>query len=190
MGSEHSASPDDILSCSVTRWYDSAKNDGNSGVRASANDNFEIRPDDLSGEAVRNLLREHLKSMHVLSPPQSVHALDIQGLSQPDVTFWSVWEGPELLGCGALKELLPDHGEIKSMRTAASHLRRGVARYILSHIIEEARRRGYRRLSLETGSMAAFSPARELYARSGFQECDPFGSYVTDPNSVFMTMEL
>jgi len=128
--------------------------------------------------------------MFVHTPAESVHALPIEGLRSPDITFWSVWEDGELLGCGALKELDPQHGEIKSMRTAPAHLRKGVARAVVRQIIAEAKRRGYRRLSLETGSMAAFKPARQLYAACGFTYCESFGDYVNDPNSVFITMEL
>ena len=149
-----------------------------------------IKIDDLSGPEIRELLQEHLASMRRHSPPESVHALPIEGLRKPEITFWTVWENGELLGCGALKELDAQHGEIKSMRTASRHLRKGVARTLLRHIIGEAARRGYRRLSLETGSMEAFEPARQLYARSGFTFCGPFADYVEDPNSVFMTKEL
>lgn len=149
-----------------------------------------IRLDDLSGCAIVALLHEHLAHMRAVTPPGSVHALDLEGLRRPDVTFWSLWEGDELLGCGALKALSADHGEIKSMRTARKHLRRGVAADMLRHIIGEAERRGYRRLSLETGAMAAFEPARRLYARFGFEICGPFDGYREDPNSVFMTRRL
>ena len=128
--------------------------------------------------------------MALHSPPESVHALDLATLRQPDITFWSAWQDGELVGCGALKELDPFHGEIKSMRTASLHLRKGVAARLLAHILEEAQRRSYRRLSLETGSMEAFAPARSLYARVGFRQCGPFGTYVEDPYSVFMTREL
>jgi putative acetyltransferase len=119
-----------------------------------------------------------------------VHALDLEGLRRPEITFWTAWENGELLGCGALKELDSEHGEIKSMRTAARHLRKGVARKLLEHIIAEAQRRCYTRLSLETGSMEAFEPARRLYAGFGFAYCAPFADYVEDPYSVFMTREL
>ena len=146
--------------------------------------------DDLSGPEVSNLIGEHLRNMHQLSPPESIHALGLEKLRQPDITFWTVWEGAELLGCGALKELDASHGEIKSMRTAAAHVRKGVASVMLRHILDEAKRRGYRRLSLETGSGEAFEPARTLYRRFGFAECGPFGHYVLDPNSTFMTMGL
>jgi putative acetyltransferase len=149
-----------------------------------------IELDDLSRPEIAELLKEHLASAFVHSPPESVHTLPIEGLRSPDITFWSVWENGELLGCGALKELDLQHGEIKSMRTASAHLRKGVARAVLYQIIVEAKRRGYRRLSLETGSMAAFEPARQLYAACGFSYCEPFGDYVNDPNSVFMTLEL
>lgn len=151
---------------------------------------MDIRLDDLSSPGIAQLLHEHLQSMHLLSPPESVHALDLEGLRRPEITFWSAWQESELLGCGALKELDLRHGEIKSMRTATVHLRKGVAAGLLRHILEEAKRRAYRRLSLETGSMAAFAPARGLYSRFGFEPCGPFADYAEDPNSVFMTREL
>lgn len=148
---------------------------------------MEIRVDDLTGPAVVALLEEHLGWMARVSPPESRHALDLDGLRAPGVTFWTLWIGADLAGCGALKELEVRHAEIKSMRTATSFQRKGVASRILAHLIEEAERRGYRRLSLETGSMAYFEPARQLYERFGFGYCGPFGDYVEDPNSVFMT---
>ena len=151
---------------------------------------MEIRLDDLTGAEIAGMLQEHLRSMYLHSPPESVNALDLDALRQPGITMWIAWQGAELLGCGALKELDPRHGEIKSMRTAAAHLRKGVARALLRHILEEARRRAYRRLSLETGAMAAFAPARRLYAGFGFRYCVPFGDYVEDPNSVFMARDL
>jgi putative acetyltransferase len=150
----------------------------------------EIKLDDLTGPEVAQLLDEHLQNMAKHSPPESRHALILQELRKPEITFWSVWENGHLVGCGALKELDKKHGEIKSMRTSSSHLRKGVAKKVLQHIIEEAKNRNYRRLSLETGSMAAFEPARRLYASFGFQYCKPFSDYMEDPNSVFMTMEL
>jgi putative acetyltransferase len=128
--------------------------------------------------------------MALHSPPESIHALPIEALRAPEVTFWTVWQGSDLVGCGALKELDASHAELKSMRTRASHLRRGVASALLEHMLTVARQRGYRRLSLETGSMNAFAPARSLYARHGFRLCGPFAAYVEDPNSVFMTREL
>ena len=149
-----------------------------------------IRCDDLSGPAIQALLEEHLRSMYELSPPESVHALDVAKLRKPDVTFWTVWSGEELAGCGALRELDLRHGEIKSMRTVVAHRRKGVARAVVAHIVEEARRRSYERLSLETGSMKAFEPAQRLYASFGFVRCGPFGDYREDPNSVFMTRAL
>ena len=151
---------------------------------------MKIKVDDLTGPEIAALLNQHLESMYTHSPPESVHALPIDKLRSPDITFWSVWENNELLGCGALKELDPQCGEIKSMRTVPRHLRKGVARAVLNHIIEQAKQRGYRRLSLETGSMAAFEPARSLYQRAGFSYCAPFADYIEDPNSVFMTMAL
>ncbi len=151
---------------------------------------MQIREDDLTGPEIAALLREHLRGMHALSPPESIHALDLEGLRAPEITFWTVWDSGELLGCGALKELDAQHGEIKSMRTARAHLRKGVASVVLRHIMGEAERRGYARLSLETGSMAGFDPARSLYGRFGFAFCGPFGSYADDPNSMFMTRVL
>ena len=151
---------------------------------------MEIREDDLQGEAIAGLLREHLEDMAEHSPPESVHALDEEALRGPDITFWTGWQEEELVGCGALKELDTRHGEIKSMRTARAHRRKGVAARILDHIIQEAQRRSYRQLSLETGSMDAFEPARALYESYGFEYCGPFAGYREDPNSVFMTQRL
>ncbi len=149
-----------------------------------------ITIDDLSGSEIYELLQEHLQDVALHSPPESVHALDIEALRKPEITFWTVWESGELLGCGALKELDSQHAEIKSMRTSSRHLRKGVAKNLLHHILEEAKHRGYSRLSLETGSMEAFEPARKLYANSRFTYCEPFADYVEDPYSVFMTREL
>ncbi|MFZ4453949.1 GNAT family N-acetyltransferase [Salibacterium aidingense] len=149
-----------------------------------------IKTDDLTGSEVAELLREHIQSMRLYSPPESKHALDLEALRKPEITFWSAWEGNELVGCGALQQLDSRHGEIKSMRTSSTHLRKGVAKRVLQHIIEEAKGRGYRRLNLETGSMDAFEPARKLYESFGFQYCKPFSDYSEDPNSVFMTKEL
>ncbi|ROU08453.1 GNAT family N-acetyltransferase [Lysobacter enzymogenes] len=151
---------------------------------------MQIRAGQLDRPEVIALLREHLQGMAELSPPESCHALDLDGLKRPDVSFWSVWDGDSLLGCGALKQLDAGHGEIKSMRTAQAHLRRGVAAAMLEHLLEEAARRQYRRLSLETGSMDGFEPARRLYARYGFDYCGPYGDYRDDPNSVFMSKAL
>ena len=151
---------------------------------------MEIRLDDLTGADVAKLIGEHLLNMTLNSPPESIHALNLDQLQKPEITFWSAWEGKEILGCGALKELDHQHGEIKSMRTASLHLRKGVAKRMLQHIVEEAKQRGYNRLSLETGSMDAFEPARRLYASFGFRYCQPFSDYTEDPNSVFMTKEL
>lgn len=151
---------------------------------------MEIAIDDPARPDVRALLEEHLRNMREISPPESVHALDIAGLQKPDITFWTVRDGDTLLGCGALRELDPTHGEIKSMRTPDAQRRRGAGRAVLQHILQAARSRGYRRLSLETGAMEAFAPARRLYESFGFTECAPFGDYTPDPNSVFMTLTL
>jgi putative acetyltransferase len=151
---------------------------------------MDIRVDDLSSPEIIGLLHEHLRSVALHSPPESVHALGLEALRNPDITFWSVWQHSELMGCGAIKKLDSRHGEIKSMRTASSHLRKGVAARLMRHILEEAERRSYGRLSLETGSMDAFAPARSLYASFGFKRCGPFANYVEDPYSVFMTREV
>jgi putative acetyltransferase len=151
---------------------------------------MKIEIDDLSGPAIQALLNEHLQNMYELSPPESVHALDLEKLRQPEITFWAAWEGVLLLGCGALKELDGKHGEVKSMRTPAALRRKGAGRAVLAHIIGVARSRSYERLSLETGSMEAFRPAQVLYESFGFTYCGPFGDYRDDPNSVFMTLRL
>ena len=151
---------------------------------------MEIRSGGLDQPEVAELLREHLRGMAALSPPESIHALDIDALRRPDISFWSVWHGRQLLGCAALKQLDPHHGEIKSMRTAERHRGRGVASHLLRHLIDEAQQRGYARLSLETGSMDGFAPARRLYEKHGFAYCAPFADYVDDPNSVFMARDL
>ncbi|MES2100695.1 MAG: GNAT family N-acetyltransferase [Pseudomonadota bacterium] len=151
---------------------------------------MKIELDDLCRPAIHALLEEHLRSMHALGPPESVHALDLEKLRAPGITFWSAWADGELLGCGALSELSPTHGEIKSMRTPEARRRTGAGRALLLHIIEVARARGYERLSLETGSVAAFEPAHRLYESAGFTRTGPFGAYVEDPNSVFMTLAL
>lgn len=146
-----------------------------------------IRVDDLRGAPIAALLQEHLDTMHALSPPESVHALNLDALRQPGITFWTAWDGDELLGCGALKQLTGLHSELKSMRTARAHLRKGVARALLRHILAHAGTQGIARISLETGSAPAFAPARQLYANEGFVECGPFEGYALDPHSVFMT---
>ena len=151
---------------------------------------MKIRVDNLTSPEVIDLIRLHLQGMSQHSPAESVHALGLEALRKPEITFWSVWSEAQLMGCGALKQMDAQHGEIKSMRTAAAHLRKGVAANLLRHILDEAKRRSYRRLSLETGSGEPFAPALELYRRFGFRTCGPFADYREDPFSVFMTMEL
>lgn len=151
---------------------------------------MEIKVDDLSDPRIHDLLDEHLMNMMSISPPESVHALDLDDLRKPEITFWAAWEDEDLLGCGALKELDAAHAEVKSMRTASAHRRKGVASQILAHILDEAKGRGYKRISLETGSMGEFEPARRLYELFGFEYCGPFGDYRDDPNSVFMTRSI
>ena len=149
-----------------------------------------FRPDDLTDPRMHALLAEHLREMHANSPACSVHALDLSGLRQPGITVWSLWDGEQLIGCGALRELDPAHGELKSMRIAPAHRGRGLGRRLLDHLMAEARRRGYTRLSLETGASAAFGPAQAMYAAAGFRRCGPFGSYADGPHSVFMSRTL
>jgi len=151
---------------------------------------MQITLDDLTDPAVVALLDGHVAQLRSISPPESSHALDLDGLRTPGVTFWVARDGDEVLGCGALTEVAPGHGEVKSMRTAPTAQRRGVARAVLGEILAEARRRGLARLSLETGSAEFFAPARALYAAHGFTECGPFGRYRLDPHSIFMTLEL
>jgi putative acetyltransferase len=151
---------------------------------------MEIREDDLSGPEVRALLETHFAHMLASSPKDSCHFLDFEGLNGDGVTFWSIWDGDAVAGCGALREIGPDHGEIKSMRTHSDHLRKGAAAQMLAHIIATARARGYTRLSLETGSGVAFEAATALYERFGFSPCAPFGDYVDDPFSRSMTLTL
>jgi putative acetyltransferase len=146
--------------------------------------------DDVSRPKVVALVEYHLRSMHEISPPDSVFALDLTGLKHPSVTFWTAWDGDDLLGMGGLKQLDAAHGEIKSMRTAPTALRRGVGREMLGHILGEARARGYRRLSLETGSNAPFAPAWAMYERAGFVPCGPFGEYRDTSFSRYFTREM
>jgi putative acetyltransferase len=146
--------------------------------------------DDLSGPEVAALLSEHLDSMNAVTPAGSVHALDLSRLRTPDVTFWTAWSGAELAGCGALKELSPRSGEVKSMRTAPAYLRRGVAAAVLTEIVGTARTRRYDELLLETGHGAPFDAAHGLYARFGFVRCGPFAGYTDDPFSRFFRLTL
>jgi putative acetyltransferase len=149
-----------------------------------------IRPDSLEGPEIAALLQRHLDHAAAHSPRESIHALDLERLRSPGITFWSAWAGDALLGCAALRELAPDHGEIKSMHTAAEHRGKGVAAALVAHLLDAGRARGYRRVSLETGTMDGFAAARALYARFGFRPCPPFGDYREDPNSVCMTLDL
>jgi putative acetyltransferase len=151
---------------------------------------WRIAEDDLQGDEIRALLELHMQHMLDSSPEGSTHFLDIDGLRRPDVTFWSIWDGEQLAGCGALREIDPGHGELKSMRTAPEHLGRGVGRTLLTFIVEQARARRYQRVSLETGSAPAFDAALYLYASFGFEPCGPFADYVEDPFSRFFTLAL
>lgn len=152
---------------------------------------FVIREDDLSGAAIGALLDAHLAEMRAFSPACSVHAMPAERLREADVTFWSVWSGDQLVGCGALKEIDSGHGEIKSMRAAPAFRGQGAGAAMLRHIVAEAARRGYGRLSLETGRAPLFEPAIALYARHGFAECAAFAGYRDDdPFSLFMTRTL
>ena len=149
-----------------------------------------IIEDRLQGTQIQALLAEHVADMRSLSPPESTHTLDLERLRAADIRFWSVWRGETLVGCGALKHLSDDHAEIKSMRTPRALRGQGAGRAMLVHLIEQARALGYKRLSLETGAMAEFAPAHQLYRAHGFQECGPFADYGPDPLSVFMTLVL
>ncbi|MDT3295024.1 GNAT family N-acetyltransferase [Shewanella sp. SP2S2-6] len=146
--------------------------------------------DDLKGPEIAALLTEHLDDMRATSPPESVHALDLDRLRQPNIRFWTLWDGNNLAGCGALKWLDAEHAEIKSMRTATPYKQQGIASKILQHLINDAKSTGIKRLSLETGSMDFFNPARMLYSKFGFEICGPFDCYQLDPNSVFMTKKI
>jgi len=151
---------------------------------------MQIVVDDLSGTEISCFLQEHINDMLATSPPESKHALDLHGLKQSDITFWSLYVDEQLVACGALKELNKNHGEIKSMRTSQQSRGQGVASKMLQHIILEAKNRNYKKLSLETGSMDFFIPARALYEKFSFVYCEPFADYQKDPNSVFMQLEL
>ena len=149
---------------------------------------MEIAIDDLSSPEIIELLAAHVAEMRrVTANPESVHALDLDGLRKPEITFWSLRDGDKIAGCGAIKRLDAAHAELKSMRTSAAYQRQGVAARILAHIEAESAGMGVTRLSLETGAEDFFAPARALYLRNGFAYCDPFGDYVPDPLSVFMT---
>jgi putative acetyltransferase len=150
----------------------------------------QIVVDDLGRADVQNLLRRHAEGMEASSPAGGCHYLDTKGLRSSEVTVWSAWDDGELLGVGALREIDPTHGEVKSMRTADDHLGRGVGRALLEHIVEIASQRGYERLSLETGSTSAFDPARRLYERFGFDSTGPFAEYEPNDFSRFYTLEL
>ncbi|EHR0801046.1 TPA: GNAT family N-acetyltransferase [Vibrio diabolicus] len=149
-----------------------------------------IEIDDLERPQVLALLEEHLQDMYATSPPESVHALDVSKLKLPSITFWTGWDGEQLLGCVAISQLEDGHAELKSMRTTPSARKQGVASRLLNHVIEQAKHQGIQRLSLETGSMAFFEPAHRLYEKHGFVYCEPFGDYQPDPNSRFMTLAL
>lgn len=151
---------------------------------------MEIRVDNLSGGEVIKLLEEHLADMYATSPPESVHALDVDALKAPEITFFSSWKEDQLLGCVAIKQLDVNHAEIKSMRTSSFARKSGVATGLLKHVLDVAQQRGYQRLSLETGTEAYFNAAHNLYSKFGFQICGPFADYDLDPNSQFMTLEL
>ena len=153
-------------------------------------DNISILIDDLSDPEVIQFLEDHLAHMIEVTPPGHVHALGVDALRKPDITFWSLREGSTLICCGALKELDSKHAELKSMRTAPSHLGKGYASRLLEFVLSEAKNRGYQRVSLETGSYDAFKPARRLYEKYGFRYCGPFSDYSQNPNSVFMTVDL
>ena len=149
-----------------------------------------IKPGDFDDPQVRELLRQHLQGMADTSPPGHSFALDLSGLQQPDITFLSVWDGDTLLAIGAMKQLAADHGELKSMRTRKDSLRRGAATAMLNALLDLARARGYRRVSLETGSGEAFEPALALYRKHGFKNGDAFADYVGSAFNQFFHLDL
>ncbi len=151
---------------------------------------MKIKIDDLSGIKIKALLEEHLKAMKANTPEGSVHALDLPTLRVPEITFWTAWDDDSLMGCVALLEHNSIQAELKSMRTSANYLRKGVANQLLQHVLNIANQRGYQSISLETGAGDDFIPARTLYASAGFNPCKPFADYVEDPNSVFMALDL
>jgi putative acetyltransferase len=151
---------------------------------------LEIAVDDLSGPEIAGFLDEHVQEMRSITPLESKHALNLESLRRPEITFWSVMDGDSLVGCGAIKRLDADHAEVKSMRTRPTRKRSGIASLLLEHIVTEAKRMGFTRLSLETGAAEFFLPARKLYEKFGFEYCDPFADYKPDPNSAFMTRVL
>lgn len=153
-------------------------------------ENLRIVPDDLTGEPVLALLQLHLDEMQRWSPACKVHAMPAQRLRQPDVLFFAAWDGDTLAGCGAIKHLDEGHGELKSMRAAPAYRGKGVGKAILLRLLEEARARGYTRVSLETGRPEPFRDAQNLYLAHGFTECPPFGDYVSDDFSLCMTKVL
>ena len=152
--------------------------------------NINIQLDDLSSQESQSIVREHMAGMLANTPIESVHALPLEKLRQPNMTFWTAWNGSDLCGCGALQTLDAQHGEVKTMRTRTKFLRQGIGQAVLNHIINHATQKGLNRLSLETGSSDVFSAARAMYLRNGFEICEPFGDYKLDPLSVFMTKHI
>jgi len=152
--------------------------------------NINIQLDDLSSQESQAIVREHMAGMLANTPIESVHALPLEKLRQPNMTFWTAWNGSDLCGCGALQTLDAQHGEVKTMRTRTKFLRQGIGQAVLNHIINHATQKGLNRLSLETGSSDVFSAARAMYLRNGFEICEPFGDYKLDPLSVFMTKHI
>lgn len=167
-----------------------AKDSMGNGTVMESSTSIEIKLDDLSGGEVVELLEEHLADMYATSPAESVHALDLDGLKSPEITFFSAWKDSQLLGCVAIKELDTQHAELKSMRTSQFARNLGVASQLLQHVLDTANARQYRQISLETGSEEYFKPARNLYEKFGFGYCEPFADYELDPYSQFMSIEL
>ena len=149
-----------------------------------------IVPGDFGDPRVIALLRMHLERARAETAAGSAHALDVTALQSADISFWTIWDNDVLLGCGALKRLAADHGEVKSMHTLEAERRKGIGSAMLQHIVAAARAQAMSRLSLETGSWGYFGPAQALYRKHGFVDCAPFGDYVADPNSVFMSLDL
>jgi putative acetyltransferase len=174
------------LALSFRRW----RSDGGEIAAANAEKTMRIEEGGLDDERVIELLTIHVTRAREVTPVGSAHALDLSGLKQPSIRFWTIWDGEELLGTAALKRLDDAHGEIKSMHVSEAARRKGAGSAILRHVLAQAAAMGLSRASLETGSFGYFAPARALYAKHGFVECGPFEGYEPDPNSAFMTRRL
>ena len=151
---------------------------------------IEIKLDDLSGDSIKKLLQTHLTNAALHSPQDAIFALDLEALKAPEISFWSVWQNEEILACGAIKMLDKEHAEIKSMHTLEKARGKGIGNQLVNHIIQQARAKNIKRLSLETGTADAYFPAHRLYKRHGFQECPAFSDYQESIHSLYMTKSI